>query len=144
MKKKIAVIVLSMAILVGLPIAGIVNAKAQGANGNSETIIQKLVARFGLKTEEVKQVFDEARQERQTKMQENYDQRLTKLVDDKKITEAQKQLILNKQKELQAQRAAGGKKNRTDLENWAKDNGIDLSLLRMFGGMGKRGGWKGM
>lgn len=86
-------------------------------------------------------------------MEQHLETRLSKLVADKKITAAQKTLIENKLKELaqehradkerikgmtRAQRLELHKKEKTDLENWAKQNGIDLKIF--LGGKGKRMG----
>ena len=61
--------------------------------------------------------------------------RLQKLVDDGKLTADQKTKIEAKQKELQAKHDA----DKTALETWAKDNGIDTQYLMMGGGPGGRG-----
>ncbi len=76
--------------------------------------------------------------------QPRLDTRLQALVDQGKLTVDQKKLILDKFKELTDQkqkmktdwknmskeeRKAAHEKEKTDLQNWAKANGIDLSLL---------------
>ena len=86
------------------------------------------------------------------KRQVNFEARLSDLVKNGKITEAQKQLIIAKFKDLAANRKANIAKfksetpaqrkadrlaQKTDLQNWAKQNGIDLKLI--FGGI--RGHW---
>jgi hypothetical protein len=53
------------------------------------------------------------------------------------LTEEQKQLILQKHEELQAQHEAriqARQQERAELEQWAADNGIDAQYL--FGGLG--------
>ena len=74
-----------------------------------------------------------------------------------KITEEQKQLILQKREEMHDAREAKRESNasltpeerksqmeakKTELEKWAKENGIDMQYL-MLGGRG-HGGFKGM
>lgn len=104
------------------------------------------------------------RAERQAEGEKKYLAQLDQWVKDGKITEAQKTLILNKHKELQSNRpselqnmqgkteeekkaAMEAKKTematkRKELEDWAKQNDIDLQYL--FGaGMGQFGGMKG-
>ena len=136
-------------VLLGLP----QQANAQGPGEEIQTLIQKLATKFGLKQADVQTVFDEHRNEMNTKREGNYEARMTQLVKNGKITEAQKQLILTKHKELEAkreankdsyknmtaeQRKAAMDKERTDLEAWAKQNNIDVKYL--FGGeMGKWG-----
>ena len=91
------------------------------------------------------------RQSLQTKLK----QRLDKAVSDGKLTGAQEQLILDKVKELEAkrqqdlqnwknltpeQRKSAMQEQKTDLENWAKQNNIDLKYLRPELGMGRKFG----
>ena len=106
--------------------------KAQdNGRGPNDTIIQKLVAKFGLNEADVQAVFDEERAERQTEMQARFEERLTQAVTDGKITEEQKAAIL-------AKRAEGA--DCRVLEDWATENGIDADLLRsLMGGPGGPG-----
>lgn len=132
-------------LLIGIPQA----ANAQSPGEGIQSLVQKIASKFGLKQTDVQSVFDEHKKEMDTKRQANYETRLTQLVRDKKITEAQKQLILAKHKELEAkrdsfkdsfknmteeQRKAAIQAEKTDLENWVKQNNIDVKYL-MGGGM---------
>lgn len=138
-------------------------APVKAYDGQPNAIIQKLVDKFGLKQEDVQAVFSEVRQERQTGMQTQFEQRLTQAVTDGKLTEEQKQLVLGKHKQLALEKetnlAAGqnltpeerrtqAQEQRGQLEQWANDNGIDLSLIGPMGegrfGMGDRGEGRGM
>lgn len=128
-------------VLTGAAAIGVNQVSAQeGMNsrmsGEYPPIVQKLVTKFGLQENEVRALFDEERQERGTQMKAKFEERLTQLVSDGKITEAQKQLIISKHQELQAQRGteqtATHEEKRAELEAWAKDNGIDVQYL-MFG-----------
>ena len=67
--------------------------------------------------------------------------RLQQAVDNGDITADQKALIEQKQSELQAEREA----HRTEMQQWATDNGIDLQYLRPTeaGHRGPRGGGAG-
>jgi membrane protein involved in colicin uptake len=126
-----------------------------------EGLIQMIVQKFGLNKTEVqsavKDYQSQQKQVRQQKTQQNQEDRLNQLVQQKKITEAQKQLIIDKLKELQANRKANNEdtKNKTPeerktemeaqkkaLDDWAKQNGIDPQyLMGGFGqgGIGRRG-----
>jgi hypothetical protein len=96
-------------------------------------------------------VFDQHRQQMQSNMEQKYEQHLDQLVKDGKITDAQKQLILAKHKEIVQkmqsnkdsfknmtadQRKQAMQQEKTDLENWAKQNNIDLKYV--VGGFGMR------
>jgi hypothetical protein len=124
------------------------------------SLVDKLATRFGLKPADVQSVFDQHRQERQAAMQAKFESRLTELVVSGKITEAQKQLILAKHKEMAdkrqsemqsfqtmtaEQRQAAMQQKRTEreterqaLEKWATANGIDIQYL--MNGMGMKEG----
>jgi len=155
MNKKILTPVL-IAGLVAISLFGVKEISAQGGWGDYQTLVQKIAQKFGLKEADVQSVFDEVQKDRQTQMQTKYEDKLTQDVKDGKITEAQKQLILTKHKEIQNKRSADKTdwknltpdqrkakmdQEKTDLENWAKQNGIDISYV--WGGRGMMGG-KGM
>jgi hypothetical protein len=118
-------------------------------------LVQKIAQKFGLKEADVQSVVDEARREnhekRQAEMLTKLEERLTTAVKDGKITDAQKQLILNKHKELQAQRdkdlsawqsltpeqrKAKMEERQAELTAWAKANNIDSQYVFGFGGKG--------
>ena len=74
------------------------------------------------------------RSEMQATRKAELEAKLTQAVTDGKITAAQKQLILAKHAELQAEHAADRDASReeraaerAELETWAKENGIDLT-----------------
>lgn len=122
------------------------------------SLVQRISEKFGLQQADVQAVFDQDKQERQAKREADYTARLDQLVKDGKITEAQKQLIVEKHAELKAkrqtamqnfkdktaeERKAAMDVERTSLEEWAKQNNIDMQYLMPHGpGMG-RGGHKG-
>lgn len=158
MRKKIFLPILILAIF-SLTTFGVINVFAQSSNSKHSSIVQKLAQRFGLNENDVKKVFDEDRQERQAQMQARFEDKLTQDVKDGKITEAQKQAILEKYKELQSQRFTKPEnwQNMTpeqrkefmqakqeELKSWAKENGIDLKYLfgryKMFMG-GRKFSW---
>lgn len=117
------------------------------------SLVQEIATKFGLKTADVQAVFDQNRSEMQAQRETNFEAKLTQDVTDGKITDAQKQLIISKRKELDAsrqskmesiktmteeQRKAARAAEKTALETWAKENNLDARYL-MFGGMGGRG-----
>ncbi len=132
---------------------GATYAYAQSTGNGYSSIVQQLAQRFNLNPADVQSVFDQNRNNRLSQMQIQFDNRLTQDVREGKITEAQKQLILQKRRELLAQRQtnrdlfknmnadqrkAARLSQRQNLLNWAKQNGIDIKYL--FGGFGLRGG----
>lgn len=128
MNKKIILPVI-MATIIGVSILGATPAHAQTSDSSPfQSLIQKIVEKFGLKQADVESVFEEHRNQKQLEMQQRYQTRLEEAVKNGTITEEQKQLILKKQEELISSR----EKNRTELETWAKENNIDLSLFFGF------------
>jgi len=156
MRKTIILSGLALAI-VAAGMFGVSRVAAQGSN-NSSTLVQKIAEKFNLKTADVQAVFDQNRQEHHEQMETRYLEQLDQYVKDGKITEAQKQLIITKHKEIVNQmqttiatlqdktpeeRRAAFQQQRTDLESWATKNGIDSQYI--FGGFGmKHGGMRGM
>ena len=132
-------------------------------------LVQKVANRFGLNQDEVQAVFDEDRAERrafrqqdrearQEEMWQRMTERLDQAVADGNISEAQKQLILEKHQEMQAecqarmengdeltfeQRQALREQHREQMEAWAEENEIDLEYLMGGMGMKNRGGSEG-
>lgn len=133
------------------------NAFADDKINSETTIVEKIATKFNLNKDEVQKVFDEERKELHIKMQEKNALRLEALVKEGKITQAQKTLILNKQKEMQKQRENHKEEfkdmtpeerklkmeaRRTNIENWAKENGIDPTYLFPSKGMMSKHGIK--
>lgn len=155
MKVKAMIISAIALVVLSLGVFGLDKVKAD-EDGAYPPIVQKLVERFNLNAEEVRQVFDEERSERQEGMQARFEERLNQAMSEGKITEEQKQLILAKHEELQAEREAEQEsfKNMTqeerheametrqnELKSWAEQNGIELEYL--LGGFGMHGGGPG-
>lgn len=148
---------LAVALLVG---GGAYSAKAASTPGTQmSSLVQKIAQKFGVPQADVQAVFDAERQEHMRQMQAQAEQRLTDLVTAGKITQAQKDLIVAKQKALQtkrqvyfeamqgktqAERKAAMEAQRTELEAWAKTNGIDMQYLMFGHGKGGHRGGVGM
>jgi hypothetical protein len=151
MKLKIMVAVLAVT-LIGGGLFGVAQAFAQTPDGATPKIVQKIAQKFGLKESDVQAVFDKDWQERQSQREAKFAAKLSQLVQEGKITEAQKQLILQKHQELETnkqaklpnlknltpeQRKTQIQSQRQALDDWAKQNGIDPQYL--FGGFGLKG-----
>ena len=113
-------------------------------------IIQKIIDKFGLNADEVEDVMNEAKNERQTQIQQKQEEYLQKAVDDEKITEEQKSLILEKHQEMAQNKenwqelTPEERKNKmtqwkADMQNWTEENGIDLKTLAPIGRSFKAG-----
>lgn len=126
MKSKL--IVSALIISGGVLLFGALGVGAQTATDPHSQIIKKLTEKFKLKEADVKAVFDEEKTARRAQMESRLLERLNQAVKDGKLTEAQKQAIINKVKELKSKSEG----RRGELEVWAKQNGIDLSLLSSF------------
>lgn len=94
------------------------------------------------------------KQENQAANIARFEEKLTQLIADGKITETQKLAIINKGKELQTKRGAdrlamqnmtpqqrkdARQKQKTEVEQWTKENNIDIKYLK-FGFMSGRKG----
>ncbi|MBU1130383.1 hypothetical protein KKE45_03650 [Patescibacteria group bacterium] len=135
--KKIAITTLVLAILVSITIFGV---KAVNAEDNSTypPLIQKLIDRFNLNGDEVKQVFDEHRQERHQQMKVRFEERLDQAVSEGKITQEQKEAFLAKKDEFMANCNGDKKQHQEEMRTWTEENGIDLELFRAFGNRGRK------
>lgn len=131
------------------------------ATGNTTSpdasLVEKIASKFGLSKTDVQQVFDEDRSEREAEHEAEVTERLQTLVDKGTITSDQKTAIEAKLKEMKAEREANKdnpkslsdderkakmEEKKTELESWAKQNGLDLSKLTgvFMGGHGGPGG----
>ena len=101
---------------------------ASAANGTTSTsIVDKIATKFGLKKSDVQAVFDADHSEKEAERLANVSDRLQNLVDKGTITADQKTKIEAKLKEMQTTRDT----ERTALEKWASDNGIDVKYVMM-------------
>ena len=162
LSKKIIIPSLAV-VIVGVSAFGVVRASAQeGPQTPFGGLAQAIAQKFNLSQSDVQLVVTDWHTKQHTqmeeKMKENLSARLDALVKEGKLTAAQKQAILNKFAEQKNdfklsdlkdktsdERRAAMEQKKTDLENWAKSQGIDLTLLpEIMGGhhmrMGGRGG----
>lgn len=113
-------------------------------NNRYSSIIQKLVDKFNLNSEEVQRVFDEARQEKQQEMQSRFNGSLIK-GRIQELTDEQKQALTAKKEEMKQkfeamkdltleERQIKMKEMQDETKAWAEENGINQNL--MIPGMG--------
>lgn len=131
-----------------------------GSDGQHESFITKFAEKFNISEDEITAVFDEVRQE---EMNEHHAQReleLSDAVTNSELTEAQKQLILDKNEEMHTERESNRDsirnlsredrqtkldEDRGALELWAEENGIDIKYLTFGDGRyGEHGGKNNM
>lgn len=136
-------------------IGGVAAVSAQTDTASSDptsSLVTKIAQKFNLKTEDVASVFNEDRQAKETERTAQAEKELTQAVADGKLTAAQKDAILAKRKELQAQRdsdrqamdsktdserKAAMEAKKTELDNWVKQNNIPTDYVRYLMGGGK-------
>ncbi len=145
--------------LAGVGGIGVASAATTSSDTNGNNLVDKIAATFNLDKSKVQAVFDSNRQAKEAEHRAQTEKVLSQLVTDGKITSAQKDAILAKQKELQtareserdtlksktaSERKAYMDQQRSDLEQWAKDNNIPTGYLRyVMGGRHGHGGPNG-
>jgi hypothetical protein len=133
--------------IVGATLIGINSTLAQ-CPADPSSLVQKLAKKFNLKEADIQQVFNEDITEHKTQMHQRIEERLTQAVKDGELTEAQKQAIIAKQQELEKefvahkdnfkdmapeQRRAEMEKRHSELEAWAKANGLEGKFMMFLG-----------
>jgi hypothetical protein len=144
MTKKILVPAIALAIGSSIALGG-TYARAQSESTNYyPPIVQKVADKFGLNVNDVQKVFDQERAEHKSIMVNRLEGRLAQLVSEGKLTETQKNALLQKHKQLLEQKKAGleslrnmtpeerkakHEKMNAEWQAWTKENGIDPSIL---------------
>lgn len=163
-KKIIPVVALSAVAIAGL--VGI-NGVLADDNEDPRPLSEKIAEYFNLNVDNVEEFFEKEREERQAEMQARHEERLSQLVEDGKITEDQKQLVLEKQAEMREnmgvnrenhepgemrdmtqeerdaereERQSEAEERRAEMEQWLEDNGINVDLMSELGLFGGPGG----
>lgn len=150
----ITLLVLGALVTVALLGGGMALAKSKKAY---PPIVKKLVEKFDLDADEVNEVFEEAREERHKKMQARKKEKLDEAVEKGKITEEQKEALLEKMDELKQElgelkdlspeeRREAMKEHREEIRKWCEENDINLKDLKPGpNGKGMKGprGFKG-
>ena len=139
-KNKLLISTAAITIVVA-SVIGVTSALAQNNNGQHQSLIAELAQKLGIDQSKVQTAFDQIKQERQPQTETRYEVMLSQAIQNGKITDTQKQLILDKHKELVSKRQTNWqnltprerkdelKKERQDLINWAKQNNIDPFYL---------------
>lgn len=113
--------------------------------GNYISLPQKIAERFNLNFDEVQSFFNEIHQKRIQQAQERVEIKLNEALLNGKITQAQKEAILVKIKELYQkkedlnclsfkERRSRRQELQKEMKDWADQNGIDFGFLRKFQG----------
>lgn len=162
MKKHLLVAGIATAVgITGLTGVGIANAATTTSSTNPmSSLVDAISTKFNLNKTDVQKVFDEQRTKMQAERETEVKADVAQLVTDGKITQAQADKINAKRAELQkahdAEEATEDSKTRedrktemdakrTELETWAKDNGISTDYLKyIFGGGRGHGGPGGL
>jgi len=155
MKKTIVLPVAGLALAAMMAYgAGQVRADEQFQN---HPMVQFIAERFGLNEDEVLTAMEDFHEQHHEEMGAQFENRLTQAVLDGKITEEQREMILQKHEEMRAERENNWEafRNMTpeerrdeimahheELKNWAEENGVDLSYFNM--GIGRGSGMHGM
>jgi hypothetical protein len=134
-------------VLVGGATFGVVAASAQSPTGTPLSgLAQAIASKFHLNQNDIQSTINDWHTQQKSQMQQRMQQRLSdkldQLVKDNKITASQKQAILDKLNQLKndfskedwksktpQERRALMQQQRTDIENWAKSQGIDPNVL---------------
>lgn len=127
-----------------LAVAGVTwygGSKVLAANGvKHNEIVSSLSQKLGVSEDKVGEAFDSIESERQAAREAERKANLDKAVSAGVITQDQEEKLIAKEAEMRAAR----EKQRSELEQWYKDNGIDTSKLSEYTGHGGMGMGKGM
>lgn len=106
---------------------------------NRSGLISKIAQKFNLKESEVAEVFEQERMEMWQEKQNQREVNLNKAVGDGVITEDQKNKLLEKMINWQAERFAQRVDHREEMQEWFTENGIDHEKLIPYMGRGGHG-----
>jgi hypothetical protein len=139
--------------IAGLGVASAATDSSTTKSDGMSSLVDKIADKFNLNKQEVEAVFEEERTEREAEMQQKLEERLTQAVTDGKITEAQKDKILAKHKELKSQMESNREamkdktkdeirtlmeQQREELQTWAEENDIPEEYMHIAIGGGHR------
>lgn len=157
MKKNLIIAGVATAVgLAGLTGAGFAYAATDTTSKTNpmDSLVSAVATKFNLNKDEVQKVFDEQHTAMEQERENEVKDELAQAVRDGKLTQAQSDAILAKRAELQKEREANRTSDqstsktdrkaamdtkRTELETWAKEQGIDTQYLRFVFGHGGRG-----
>ncbi|MCK4635770.1 MAG: hypothetical protein KAT32_02810 [Candidatus Moranbacteria bacterium] len=146
-KMIVPALVLGVATIVGVSSFNNVSANEES---QYSPIMQKVAEKFNLNQDEVKQVFDENREERRAENKAKADERLSKLVNEGKLTEDQKNVLIAKREEIRQERENSfgemkdlspeerkekRQEHQEEMKKFFEEQGIDHDALMGDGGM---------
>jgi hypothetical protein len=158
MRKSLMVAAAAATLSLGAAVPLAANQVSAESGTSSTTLVDKIASKFNLNKDEVQQVFDENREARQAEHEQAYKDKLAAAVKAGTLTQEQADKAQAKHDELKAEmeknreafkdmtheeRHAAMDKKRTELKQWAQDNGIDESYVMPGGPGGHRGGMHG-
>jgi hypothetical protein len=136
LKKQTLAIVLALGVIASVGYFGGSYVMAGDTNRMHDSLITKIAQKFNLKEADVEAVFESVRDERQEEMKANRQEKLYQAVKDGVISEAQKQSLLLKMEEHfgegRVSASSSRDKNRSEMQNWFKAQGIDETKLREY------------
>lgn len=148
MKKTAKAALIGLGVVAGIALGQVGIASAATDTEDFPHGVQAIVEKFNLNKEEVVKVLEEDRTAHQAEMKAEFEAKLTQLVTDGKITQAQKDAIIAKHDEMVANRVAGDREaNRAkgqEFRTWLQEQGIDESLVMPERGQGNGGQGRGM
>lgn len=156
MKKQLAIAGVAAAIGLSGIGAGVAHAATNSSTNTDpmSSLVDKIATKFNLNKSDVQQVFDQQRTEMQAQQDQKVKDDLAQLVKDGKLTQAQSDAITAKRAELEktreanrttmqsmsdTDRKAAMDKQKSELEAWANQQGIDTQYLRYVMGHGPGG-----
>jgi len=142
--KIILILITSLALLSigGVACVGEINAQtSEEADSEYPLLVERFAQKFDLDQDEIMDFLDELKEERIAEAKDRFEERLDELVEDEKITEDQKEAILDKKEELQifkedledmtiSEAREAMKDIHEELKDWEKKN--DISLRNFF------------
>ena len=122
----------------GIACVGEINAQiSEEAGDEYPLLVERFAERFDLDPDEIMDFLNELKEERIADAEERFEGRLDELVEDEKITEDQKEAILDKKEELKtfkeemedmtiSEAREAIKEIHEELKDWAEENDLDL------------------
>ncbi len=132
---------LALFLIMGTACTNEISADPLEDNENGQlSLLERIAERFDLDIDEVTDFVEELMEERRAGMEERFEERLDELVEDRKITNDQKEAILEKKEEMEAfredledmkvsQAREAMKEMKKELKDWAKENDLELKYF---------------
>ncbi len=142
MKKTTKVALIGLGVVAGVALSQVGFASAATETTNLPRGMQTVIEKFNLNQDEVVKTLEEDRVANRAEMQVKFEENLTKLVTEGKLTEEQKSAIVAKHNEMQAQRTEDRGAMWTlhqEFRTWLEGQGIDPTTIKPEGA-GRMGG----